>query len=223
VVGATAANKIVVSVSNALWSPLSARDAASGWSASGATISSAAKNGNLITLTLADDATSSDVITLAYDASAGSIADSSPFSFRQKLFSITSLSVTNNVSRPSEVDLCAGIVCSAVDACHVAGTCNPLDGLCTPGATICACTVDADCPAIDPCHGPGSCDTATGMCVDFVALPCDDLDECAALDADCTRLAGEVTGGCSSTRSSGTPWQAALVLFTVWAARRHRR
>jgi MYXO-CTERM domain-containing protein len=82
--------------------------------------------------------------------------------------------------------MCAGtpVVCKAMDACHVAGTCDMMSGKCSnPAAadgTPCddgnACTTSdgcrsgvcmgapVDCAASDPCHGSGTCDPMTGMC-----------------------------------------------------------
>jgi hypothetical protein len=76
-------------------------------------------------------------------------------------------------------------VCSAIDQCHVAGTCAPATGLCSnpnkADGTTCndsnACTqTDACqagacvgatpvvCSALDQCHVKGTCDPATGAC-----------------------------------------------------------
>src|SRR5439155_7441432 len=77
------------------------------------------------------------------------------------------------------------VQCSALDACHDPGTCNPNTGTCTnpnkmDGAACSdnnACTnMDACkggvctpgspvmCPPADQCHLAGVCDTTTGMC-----------------------------------------------------------
>ena len=84
--------------------------------------------------------------------------------------------------------VCTGsnpVVCTASDACHTAGTCNPASGLCSnpakPDGAACndgdACTRTDACsggacvggnPVIctpsDPCHDPGACDPGTGVC-----------------------------------------------------------
>ncbi|HEX7480563.1 MAG TPA: esterase-like activity of phytase family protein [Polyangiales bacterium] len=85
-------------------------------------------------------------------------------------------------------DRCAGVVCSALDQCHVAGTCDSLTGtcgnptktdgsacndgnacthgdVCTAGACAGAATV---CPAgVDRCHA-GVCNAQTGACSNAV-------------------------------------------------------
>jgi RHS repeat-associated protein len=58
---------------------------------------------------------------------------------------------------PSDCDLCAGVTCAPPpDACHAAGVCDPLTGICSYAATICT--------ASDQCHVAGICDPATGVC-----------------------------------------------------------
>ena len=82
-------------------------------------------------------------------------------------------------------DACAGVVCKALDECHVAGTCNPATGQCSnpiaPNGTACtdankctqtvhcqagACTGSnpVTCTASDQCHVAGTCDSGTGQC-----------------------------------------------------------
>lgn len=102
------------------------------------------------------------------------------------------------------VDACAGVVCSASDACHEVGVCDPLTGLCTDpiaaDGTGCddgdACTLSdtclagactgtdpITCSASDACHDAGTCDPATGICSDPMAADgtsCNDGDGCAA-------------------------------------------
>ena len=77
------------------------------------------------------------------------------------------------------------LLCSAMDQCHLAGTCNPLTGVCSDpvksDGTLCsdgdACTPTDQCQAgacmgsnavvcapIDQCHEKGACDTMTGVC-----------------------------------------------------------
>ena len=98
------------------------------------------------------------------------------------------------------------VVCTASDACHLAGTCNPVDGLCSnplaPDNTPCS---DADgctqtdacisgvcvgsnpvvCAALDACHVAGVCNSATGLCSNPAApdeTPCDDGSACTPTD-----------------------------------------
>ena len=87
-----------------------------------------------------------------------------------------------------QAGVCVGaspVVCTVLDQCHVAGTCNPTTGLCSnpekPSGTACndgnACTqvdtcqvgacVGASpvvCTAQDQCHVAGTCNPATGVC-----------------------------------------------------------
>ena len=108
------------------------------------------------------------------------------------------------------------VVCTAADACHDAGTCNPSTGACTsppkPDGTSCddgsACTRSdtcqggtctganpVSCPAPDECHQAGVCDPVTGTC-SFAAKPdgsaCNDGDACTQSD---TCQAGVCRGG----------------------------
>ncbi|MFP2929023.1 LamG-like jellyroll fold domain-containing protein [Pyxidicoccus sp. 3LG] len=54
-----------------------------------------------------------------------------------------------------EPDLCAGVVCAPLDACHIAGTCNPSTGQCSnpvaPNGT--ACSDGNACTQPDTCQG----------------------------------------------------------------------
>jgi len=103
--------------------------------------------------------------------------------------------------------LCAGVVCAALDACHVAGVCDPATGVCSnPAAadgTACtdgsACTLTDTCQAgactgaspvvctaLDACHAAGTCDPATGACSNppvADGTPCDDGNVCTMGDA----------------------------------------
>ena len=98
------------------------------------------------------------------------------------------------------------IVCTAIDACHVAGTCDTQSGTCSnpdaPKYTSCsdgdACTLwdwcesgvcvgrlVQDCPAQDQCHDNGTCDSTTGLCQyppRDDGTPCDDMDRCTTVD-----------------------------------------
>ncbi|MGC4118174.1 MAG: lamin tail domain-containing protein [Myxococcales bacterium] len=86
------------------------------------------------------------------------------------------------------VDHCLGVTCTALDACHVAGTCDHATGTCSnpaaPNNTACddgnpntagdVCTngtcagvdhcLGVTCTALDACHLAGTCDHATGAC-----------------------------------------------------------
>jgi hypothetical protein len=123
----------------------------------------------------------------------------------------------------TQVDACAAgtctgtspVVCTALDDCHVVGTCDTGTGLCSnPAATdgtACsdgdACTqVDACaagtcngtspvvCTALDDCHVVGSCDIGTGICSNPAATDgtsCTDGNPCTAGEA----CAGGACGG----------------------------
>lgn len=99
------------------------------------------------------------------------------------------------------------ITCTALDACHEAGTCDPMTGMCSnpnaPDGTTCddsdACTQTDSCTAgtctganpvvcmaSDQCHVAGTCDPMTGMCSDPDApdgTSCDDSDACTQTDS----------------------------------------
>ena len=112
-------------------------------------------------------------------------------------------------------DACAAVVCSASDACHEAGVCDPATGVCSdpiaPNGTPCtdgnactqtdtcvagACTGNnpVSCAASDACHVAGTCDPSTGVCSDPTApngTPCTDGNACTQTD---TCVAGACTG-----------------------------
>jgi len=110
-----------------------------------------------------------------------------------------------------QAGICTGgnpVVCTALDECHVAGTCDPTTGACSnPNkADGTACNDDSDacngvetcqdgvcesgvtivCPAPDQCHDAGACDPSTGLC-SYPAKPdrtvCDDGNACTTNDA----------------------------------------
>jgi hypothetical protein len=101
------------------------------------------------------------------------------------------------------------VICTAIDDCHDAGTCDVATGHCTnplkPSGSPCddgnACTqVDrcqsgsclgadpVECVAVDVCHLPGTCNPQTGDCSDPPGpngTACDDGNACTVLD-ECT-------------------------------------
>jgi YVTN family beta-propeller protein len=106
-----------------------------------------------------------------------------------------------------EAGLCTGtepVLCTPVDSCHDAGTCDPTTGQCSnpvkPDGTTCddgdLCTssdmceasvcvgTPKDCSVADACHDAGACNPATGLCPDPKpnGTPCDDGDLCTATD-----------------------------------------
>ena len=115
---------------------------------------------------------------------------------------------------------CGGspVVCTALDTCHTAGTCDPATGMCSnpvkPNGAACndgnACTlVDTCqagacsggmpkvCTALDQCHVAGTCDPGTGVCSNpnkADGTTCTDGNACTTGDA-CQ----------SGTCTSGTP------------------
>ncbi len=118
------------------------------------------------------------------------------------------------------------VLCSASDACHLAGSCDPGTGLCddpvAPDGTACndanACTQTDTCQAgactganpvlcsaSDPCHLAGTCNTGTGLCSNPTApdgTACDDADACTTADA-CTSGSCVGTPGSAPGESSG--------------------
>jgi hypothetical protein len=107
------------------------------------------------------------------------------------------------------------VVCTALDACHVAGVCDVATGLCSnppaPNGTSCsdgnACTQTDTCQngactggnpvvcaPLDQCHIAGTCNTNTGACTNPPApdgTPCSDGLACTVNDM----CAGGVCGG----------------------------
>ena len=100
---------------------------------------------------------------------------------------------------PEHEDLCASISCTAVDACHLAGECDPGTGVCSspfaPDGTACddgdlctntdtcqsgACTGVSLCPAASGCQ-PG-CDPETGLCAAPDGTSCNDGSVCTTTD-----------------------------------------
>ncbi len=120
--------------------------------------------------------------------------------------------------------VCTGTVtvtCTPLDACHVAGTCDPATGACSnpaapdgtsctnanpciqgstcQGGTCAGGTPQTTCPPSDACHLAGVCDPATGACTSPPApdgTPCDDGNPCTQGDA-CH--GGVCTGGAAVT------------------------
>jgi RHS repeat-associated protein len=98
------------------------------------------------------------------------------------------------------------LTCTAIDACHTAGTCDPASGTCpnpaasdgTPctGANLCnqayacvsgTCTGSSPvvCAALDQCHAAGSCDPTTGVCSNPAVrdgTSCNDGNACTQTD-----------------------------------------
>ena len=98
------------------------------------------------------------------------------------------------------------LVCSALDACHDAGVCNPETGVCTDPAKedgfgcddgdactatdtcqagVCVAGDATVCTALDACHGIGVCDPQSGICSDppkEEGANCDNGDPCTTAD-----------------------------------------
>jgi hypothetical protein len=113
---------------------------------------------------------------------------------------------TTSASTFEGIDRCANVVCTATDACHEAGVCDPATGTCSnpvlPDGTACsdadACTqVDVcqagTCVGASPvvcadvmCEGTQTCNPATGAC-EGELLPdgtaCNDADACTQTDS----------------------------------------
>jgi hypothetical protein len=126
---------------------------------------------------------------------------------------------------PCFVDLCLGVTCAALDACHVAGTCDSATGQCdnpaAPAGAACddgnACTTSdvcdgaGSCSAGSPvtcappgaCQLPGACDPQSGQCAYPAAAdgtPCADADVCNGAEA-C--LGGQCAAGTPLSCSDG--------------------
>jgi hypothetical protein len=127
---------------------------------------------------------------------------------------------------------CAGsnpVTCTAPDACHAAGTCDPQSGTCStpppladgsPCSDDNACTAGdvcqtgtcvagspVTCAASDQCHLAGTCDPQTGACSDPAApdaTACDDGDVCTTGDTcQAGTCGGTPVGGNGATRTLG--------------------
>ncbi|RLB58495.1 MAG: hypothetical protein DRI34_04625, partial [Deltaproteobacteria bacterium] len=116
------------------------------------------------------------------------------------------------------------VVCTALDQCHEAGTCNPATGECSnpnkADGTACddgdACTLTdtcqsgtctgADpvvCTALDQCHDAGTCNPSTGVCSNPSkpdGTSCDDGNNCSSTD---TCQSGICTAGATDKDSDG--------------------
>lgn len=131
-----------------------------------------------------------------------------------------------------QAGVCTGaspVVCTASDACHVAGTCNTATGTCSnptaPNGTTCsdgnACTKTDSCQAgvctgaspvvctaSDACHVAGTCNTANGTCSNPAAVDgasCSDGNACNGSES-CTQ--GACIGGASPVVNDGNPCTA---------------
>jgi MYXO-CTERM domain-containing protein len=108
------------------------------------------------------------------------------------------------------------VMCTAMDTCHLAGTCDPMTGMCSnpakPDGSTCddgnACSQmdvcqggvcvgenPVVCKAMDTCHDIGVCSPMTGICSNPVKADgskCDDGNACTMSD---TCMAGTCVGG----------------------------
>lgn len=97
-----------------------------------------------------------------------------------------------------QMGTCTGgnpVVCSALDQCHVAGTCDPMTGTCSnPNANNGTTCDDGDaCTQTDTCQ--------TGTCTGSSPVSCTPLDECHVAG-----VCDSMTGMCSNpTANNGTP------------------
>jgi len=120
-------------------------------------------------------------------------------------FGFAIVDASGTVITDCNADPCAGVTCTALDQCHLPGTCtngvcsNPPNegadcdsgnvcrpgtcdgtGTCVPGPGICTCNCTYD----PQCQSPGTCDLNTGICSDPVNLPPETL--CDADHSLCT-------------------------------------
>ncbi len=82
-----------------------------------------------------------------------------------------------------QAGVCVGdaIVCGAIDACHLAGTCDPGTGVCSNPPIN-----PPVCQAVTQCHLKGTCDPMSGACTTQVAsdgTACTDGDSCTQTDS----------------------------------------
>ncbi|WP_255203996.1 LamG-like jellyroll fold domain-containing protein [Myxococcus sp. AM011] len=112
-----------------------------------------------------------------------------------------------------EPDLCVGVVCAPLDACHIAGTCNPSTGQCShpvaPDGTACddgnACTQPDTC--LDGvCAGPPSADPTSGLAHRWT------FDEASGSTALDSAGASNGTLGSSSSRTVSFDGSGAVTL-----------
>jgi RHS repeat-associated protein len=128
---------------------------------------------------------------------------------------VTNGTSCNDGNACTQVDACQNgtctganpVVCTASDACHVAGTCDPTSGICSnPAAsdgTLCTgtnrcnqsyacvsgtCTGESPvtCTASDACHLVGTCNPSTGVCSNPTApngTSCNDGNACTQTDS----------------------------------------
>src|SRR5712692_2447098 len=146
----------------------------------------------------------------------------------------TSCSDGNACTQSDKCDAgqCVGtnpVACTALDQCHVAGTCDPTTGTCSnpakPDGTTCndgnACTQrdtcesgqcvgssPVICTALDQCHVAGTCDPTTGTCSNPAkpdGTACDDGQFCTLAD---TCQAGRCAGSQVRSCDDGNPCTA---------------
>jgi cysteine-rich repeat protein len=123
-------------------------------------------------------------------------------------------SACNDVNACTRTDTCqAGtctggnpVVCTALDQCHVVGTCAPATGTCsnptkangsgcndanpctqtdTCQAGVCSGANPVICAPLDQCHVAGTCTPATGVCTNPFqpnGTPCNDGNQCTITD-----------------------------------------
>jgi len=121
----------------------------------------------------------------------------------------------NDANACTQLDTCVAgtctgaspVICTAMDQCHDAGTCDSATGMCsnpakadgvacddgdmctqTDSCTAGACTGGnpITCTASDQCHDMGTCDPTTGLCSDPAKADgdaCDDGDMCTQTDS----------------------------------------
>jgi hypothetical protein len=133
-----------------------------------------------------------------------------------------------------QAGICQGanpVTCTAKDACHLAGACDPATGVCSqparPDGAVCndgnACTqVDTcqagacqgaspvTCAALDACHLAGMCNPTTGVCSNPAradGAACNDGDACTQGD---TCHSGVCQGAAVGSFASGTVMSSVL-------------
>src|SRR5262249_39110934 len=131
-----------------------------------------------------------------------------------------------------QAGVCTGTspkVCTALDGCHVAGTCDPQSGLCSNPAKADGTTCDDGnlctqtdqcmggfcvgsspivCQASSPCHLAGTCAPMTGVCSnpvapDGTACPGGTCQTGSCVPSSSTSSSTSSTSGSTSSSSSG--------------------
>ena len=89
-----------------------------------------------------------------------------------------------------------GLVCQAIDQCHVAGACDSASGCSNPAAPVgTSCDDSNACTVVDACDASGSCQPGTQLnCDDGIACTIDGCDPNGGCTHDASQCIDEVCG-----------------------------